>query len=154
VDLVMGPGQNFLTQVGSGQFFVAWVRSGQPFMVWVWIWKISPRNVKFSIFFPLGQKNLFGSGQKIPGSKAGRPLIYYGSKVSSGRVRAHLYVDFILGRSRAQVGRREFRLETTWPPRVAQGYWILCGDWSISSDGIIVLCCIDSGSVDARSTPL
>jgi len=45
----------------------------------------------FSIFFPLGQKNCFGSGRKVPGSKPGRLLIYCGSKVSSGRVRAHLY---------------------------------------------------------------
>jgi len=36
--IVMGLGQNF------------WPGSGQPFMVWVWIWKISPKNVKFSIF--------------------------------------------------------------------------------------------------------
>jgi len=34
-DIVMGPGQNFLTRVGSGQFFVARVGSGQTFMVWV-----------------------------------------------------------------------------------------------------------------------
>jgi len=40
----------------------------------------------FSIFFPSDQKNLFGSGQKVTGSKVGQPLIYYGSKVSSGRV--------------------------------------------------------------------
>jgi len=41
----------------------------------------------FSIFFLSGQKkNLFGSGQKVPGSKAGRPLIYCGSKVSSGQI--------------------------------------------------------------------
>jgi len=45
----------------------------------------------FSIFFPSGQKNLFGLGTKVPGSKAGRPLIYCGSKVSSGWARAHLY---------------------------------------------------------------
>jgi len=38
----------------------------------------------FSIFFPSGQKTLFGSGQKIPRSKEGLPLIYCGSKVSSG----------------------------------------------------------------------
>jgi len=44
----------------------------------------------FSISFPLGQKNLFGSGQKVPGSKAGEPLIYCGSKVSSVQVRAQL----------------------------------------------------------------
>jgi len=52
---VTGPGQKFLTQVGSGQFFVAQVGSGQPFMVWVW--KISPKTVKFSIFF-LSEKNI------------------------------------------------------------------------------------------------
>jgi len=40
----------------------------------------------FSIFFPSDQKNRFGSGRKVPGSKPGRPLIYCGSKVSSGRV--------------------------------------------------------------------
>jgi len=40
----------------------------------------------FSIFFPLGQKNLFGSGRKVPGSKTGLPLSYWGSKVSSGWV--------------------------------------------------------------------
>jgi len=38
----------------------------------------------FSIFFPLGQKNLFETGQKVPGSKASRPLIYCGSKVMLG----------------------------------------------------------------------
>jgi len=38
----------------------------------------------FSIFCPSVKKNLFGSGQKVPGSEAGRPLIYCGSKVSSG----------------------------------------------------------------------
>jgi len=33
-------------------------------------------------FFPLRvKKNLFGMGQKVPGSKAGQPLIYCGSKV-------------------------------------------------------------------------
>jgi len=78
--LVMGPGQIFLTLV----------RSGQPFMVWFWIWKISPKNVKFLIFFPCFwiKKNLFGLGQKVPGSKAGWSFIYCGSKVSSGRVRS------------------------------------------------------------------
>jgi len=62
---------------------------GQPFMVWVWIWKISPKNVKFSSLRI--KKNLFGSGWKVPRSKAGQPLIYCRSKVSSGRVRTHLY---------------------------------------------------------------
>jgi len=60
-----------------------WLGSGQPFMVWVW--KISPKNVKFFNFYPLGQKNLFGLSQKVPGSKVDQPLIYCGSKVSSGQ---------------------------------------------------------------------
>jgi len=41
-------------------------------------------NPKFSIISPLGQKNLIGSGQKVPWLKTGWPLIYYGSKVRSG----------------------------------------------------------------------
>jgi len=44
----------------------------------------------FSIFFPSDQKNLFGSSQKVPGSKAGWPLIYCGLKVSLGWVGEHL----------------------------------------------------------------
>jgi len=51
---------------GLGQYFVA---PGQPSLVWVWLWKISPKNPNS------GQKNLFGSGQKVPGSKMGWPLI-------------------------------------------------------------------------------
>jgi len=70
--LVMGLGQKF--RPGSGQ----------PLMVF--IWKFSPKNVKFFNFCPSGKKNLFGSSQKVTGSKGGRPLIYSGSKVSSGRV--------------------------------------------------------------------
>jgi len=56
----MGPDQNF--------FDPGWV----PSMVWVWIWKISPKNVKFFIFFLRvkkyrGQRRvglLFTAGQK------------------------------------------------------------------------------------------
>jgi len=62
-----------------------WLGLGQPFMVWVWIWKILPN---FSIFCPSGQKKI---SSERSGSEAGQPLIYCGSKVSSGRVRAHLY---------------------------------------------------------------
>jgi len=60
------------------------VGSGQPSMVWVWVAKISPKNINFFNFFSLrSKKNLFRSSQKVPGSKAGRLLIYCGSKVSS-----------------------------------------------------------------------
>jgi len=45
-----------------------WPGLGQPFMVWVWV--ISSKIVKFFNFFPSDQKNLFGSDQKVPGSKA------------------------------------------------------------------------------------
>jgi len=70
-------------------------------MVWVWIWKISPKNIKFFNFFYLR------SGQNVPGSKAGQPLIYCGSKVCSVRVRAHLYKRLFKRRSvlnRSQCG--------------------------------------------------
>jgi len=80
---------------GSKIFDPGRVGSGQSFMVWVWICKIFPKNNKFCNFFPSGQKNLFGSGQKVPGLKAGQPLIYCWSKVSSGRVRAHLYRQYL-----------------------------------------------------------
>jgi len=40
----------------------------------------------FSIFTLRVKKNLFRAGQKVPGSMAGQPLIYCGSKVCSGRV--------------------------------------------------------------------
>jgi len=32
----------------------------EPSLVWVWVWKISPNNLKFSIFCHSGQKNLIG----------------------------------------------------------------------------------------------
>jgi len=43
----------------------------------------------FSIFSPSDKKYLFGSGQKVPRSKTGRPLICVGQKyawVGSGQV--------------------------------------------------------------------
>jgi len=80
--VVMGP----LTLVGSDQFL--WLGSVQQFVVLGYFGKFP---LKMSIFFLSDQKNLFGSDQKVPRSKAGRPLIYCGSKVSSGRVRDHLY---------------------------------------------------------------
>jgi len=80
-ELVMGPGLKILTQVGLGQFFVARVGLGQPFMVWGCFGKH-----QILQFFSLRvKKNLFGLGQKVPGSEAGQPLIYCGSKVSLGQ---------------------------------------------------------------------
>jgi len=70
--------------MGQGQVGV-----GSAIMVWVWISKISPKNVNFFQIFSLRvKKNCFGSGQKVPGSKPGWPLIYCGvkSKLGSGRV--------------------------------------------------------------------
>jgi len=70
-------------QFGPGWVNFLWLGLGQPSMVWVW--KISPRNVKCFNFFSLPVKtNIFGLGQKVPGSKAGT------SKASSGQVKAHL----------------------------------------------------------------
>jgi len=86
---MMGPGQNFLTWVGPGRVRNLWF--GFDFG------KFPLKMSNFSIFFALGQKNIFALGQKVPGSKAGRPLIYCGSKVSSGPVRAvsRIYIGFI-----------------------------------------------------------
>jgi len=59
----------------------------------------------FSNFYPSGQKNCFGSSRKVPGSEPGQPLIYCGSKVSSGQgpslvcrlsLRAHTSKSYVL----------------------------------------------------------
>jgi len=82
----MGPGKYFFTQNGSGQFFVARVEWGTDGHLQFGFGKFPLKIQKFSIFF-LWSKNLFGSGQKVPGSKMGQPLNYSGSKVWSGRVK-------------------------------------------------------------------
>jgi len=88
---------------GSGQ-----VGSGQPFMVWVWIWKISPRNVKFFIFFPSGQKKSLWVGLESTRVKAGLAsyLLRVKSKIGSGPIsrpepssskkfsQTHIYIDW------------------------------------------------------------
>jgi len=79
--VVMGPGQKLLTRVRSGQYFVARIVSGQPSMVWVW--KISPKNVKFLILFPFGSKNIIlawakrYSGQRRVGPVGSEPISRY-----------------------------------------------------------------------------
>jgi len=85
---VIGAGQKFLTWVGPGQFFVAQVGSGRVNHLWfgVGFGKFPLKCLIFQIFSLRVKKNLFRLGQKAPELKAGRHLIYCGSKVSSGRV--------------------------------------------------------------------
>jgi len=65
---MFGSGQKILTRVRSGQFFVA--QAGSAIHILGLGLEISPKKVKFFSFFPSGKKNLFGLGQKVPGSKA------------------------------------------------------------------------------------
>jgi len=62
--------QKFLTRIGSG-----WVRH----LWFVFEFRKFPLKHQFFQFF---------GGQKVSASKAGWPLIYCGSKVSSGQVRS------------------------------------------------------------------
>jgi len=71
MDVVIGPGETFLTQV----------RSGQPSMVWVWIWKISPKNIKCFNFFPSGSKKI--SSGRVKGGSAPY-LLWVKSMLRSG----------------------------------------------------------------------
>jgi len=56
-------------------------------MVWVRIWKISPKNGEFSIFFSLGQKKLLRVGSESTWVKAGLAsyLLRVKSKLGSGQ---------------------------------------------------------------------
>jgi len=70
-NIVMGPGQKFLTRVGSGQQFMVLVR----------IWKISPKNVKFFNFFPFKSKIIaLGRVRKYPGQSRVGLLFTAGQK--------------------------------------------------------------------------
>jgi len=64
--------------LGCAKFLVLGL--GQPSLVWVWVWKFPLKIPNFSL--PV-RKNLFGLGQKVPGSKPDQPLIYCESKVWS-----------------------------------------------------------------------
>jgi len=75
---MMGQGQRFLTLIGSGLVSHLWLG----FEFGKFPLKIS----NFSIFYPSGQKILFGLGQKVPRSKAGWPLIYNAGWVGSGPI--------------------------------------------------------------------
>jgi len=75
------------TSDGSGSKFFdpAWVRSAI-FGLGFGFEKFPLKTSNFSIFSPLDQKNLFGLGQKVPGSKAGQPLFTADqNKLASGQ---------------------------------------------------------------------
>jgi len=75
--LVRGLGQKNLTWVGSIFCCLGWDSH-----LWFEFRKFPLQVSNFSIFSP--------SGQKVPGTKKGWPLIYCGSKVCSGRVESGL----------------------------------------------------------------
>jgi len=54
LQVVMGSGQNFFTQVGSGQVS----------HLWFWFWKFLQKNPKFFYFSPSGQKKSLLVGSK------------------------------------------------------------------------------------------
>jgi len=64
-----------------GRVNFLWLGLGQPFIIWVWIWKISPKNVKF-FNFSLRSKKI-SSGRKVPGSTS--YLLRVKSKLGSGQ---------------------------------------------------------------------
>jgi len=67
-----------------------WLRSGRVRHLWFGFefGKFSLKCQIFQFFSFRVKKNIFELALKVPGSKAGRPLIYCSSKVSSGRIRA------------------------------------------------------------------
>jgi len=83
----MGSGQIF--ELGRVNFFLCAVGSGKPSLVWVW--KISPENAKFSIFFPSGQKISCGQIKKYLGQRRVSLLFTASQKyaqVGSGLIQA------------------------------------------------------------------
>jgi len=85
--VVMGPGQKFLTRVRSGQFFELGL--GRVSHLWFGFefGKFSLKTSNFSTFSLQVKKNLFGLGQKVPGSKASWPnyLLRVKRKLGSGQ---------------------------------------------------------------------
>jgi len=69
----MGPCQNFLAHFGLAIFVLGMELENFPLKCQI-----------FQFFALRVKKKL--SGGKVPGSEPGRPLIYYGSKVCSGRI--------------------------------------------------------------------
>jgi len=66
-------------QFGPGWVNFLWLGLGQPSMVWVW--KISPRNVKCFNFFHFRSKKSLPAGSKSTRVKGG----YFKSKLRSGQ---------------------------------------------------------------------
>jgi len=89
-EVVMGPGQKFLTRVRSGQFFVVRVGSGRVSHLWFGLefGKFQLKTSNFSIFFPSVQKKLLRVGSESTRVKAGLAsyLLRVKSKLGSGRV--------------------------------------------------------------------
>jgi len=87
-----------VTSDGSGSIILD---PGQPSMVWVWIWKSSPKNIKFFNFFPFGSKKI-SSGQvkKYPGQGRVCLLFTAGQKyarVGSGPISSSNLVVVVMG---------------------------------------------------------
>jgi len=86
MQLVMGLGQDFLTQVGSDQFFVAWVGLGH-----LWFGfefgKFPLKMSNFSIFFPSDQKKSLRAGLESTQVRGGSAsyLLWVKSKLESGQ---------------------------------------------------------------------
>jgi len=97
--VVIGPGQKILTRIGSGRVSHLWYGYG--------FGKFPLKLSNFSIFCPSG-KNVIGSGQKVPGSEPGRPLINCGSKVCWGCVRAHLYTRVFPNNVKMRFSQKHF----------------------------------------------
>jgi len=91
LQVVMGPCQIiFWPELGWVNFL--WLGSGRvSHLCFGFEFGKFPLKMSNFQFFSFSSKKI-PSGRKVPGSKAGRPLIYCGSKlkVRSGRVRAHL----------------------------------------------------------------
>jgi len=72
----MDPGEKFSTRAGSSQFSCLF-RSDWVSHLWFGFefGKFPQKTSNFSIFFSSGQKNLFGTGQKVPEPKAVGPYL-------------------------------------------------------------------------------
>jgi len=91
----MHPSQKFLTGVGSIFCHLGWIGLSPPYMVLVW--KISPKNVKFSIF-PLWVKKISSGWVKKYRVKGGLAsyLLRVKSKLGSGQGPSLVEIDFII----------------------------------------------------------